>query len=266
MAVREFLEQPPLEPPAQWTEPSMQASLLSPACKERRLALPMISVVIPAHNEEAYLRSTLAALERQNYPAFETIVIANGCSDKTAEVARGHCHRLIVLSTKSLGVARNLGARVARGELLLFLDADTLLEQPLALRRIAEEFSLSDAAGTLHARPDGHRLACRVIYRFKNFLHRWKLHTGSSGVILCWKVQFQKVGGFDEGLEVRENSELIRRLRQFGGYKFVATASATTSMRRYEQRGVGKVLWLWLRLWLQSNFGDIHHRHYEAVR
>src|SRR5258706_9181264 len=93
------------------------------APRETTPATLMISVIIPAHNEEGYLGATLAALHRQNYGRFEIIVIANGCDDRTADVARGHCHRLIVLSQKSLGVARNLGARLARGELLVFLDA-----------------------------------------------------------------------------------------------------------------------------------------------
>lgn len=225
----------------------------------------MISVVIPAHNEERYLEATLGALHRQNYPRFETLVVANGCTDRTQEVAKGKCHRLIVVSEKNLGLARNLGARLAQGDLLLFLDADTTLE-PMALRQIAGSFSPGDAAGTLQARPDGKRLACRLIYCLKNFMHRWELHPGSSGVILCWKEQFLAVGGFDEDLEVRENSELIKRLKRYGRYKFIREVTATTSMRRYEQRGVARVLWLWCRLWFQSIVGDLHHRHYEAVR
>src|SRR5258708_568859 len=168
----------------------------------------MISVIIPAHNEEDYLLPTLTALKRQNYGNFEVIVVANGCSDHTAEVARGHCHRLIVLSQKNLGVARNLGARMARGEMLLVLDADTTIE-PLALRRVTQCFSRSDAAGTLMGRPDDQQFNYRLIYFVKNLVHRSSLHPGSSGVILCWKKRFIEIGGFDEGLEVRENSQLI---------------------------------------------------------
>jgi glycosyltransferase involved in cell wall biosynthesis len=225
----------------------------------------MISVVIPAHNEEHYLPRTLEALQRQNYGWFEVIVVANGCTDRTAALARGRCHLLIVLSQKSLGVARNLGARMARGELLLFLDADTTLE-PMALRRIAEDFKPANAAGTVKGCPDDPRLAYRLIYSLKNLVHRWLLHPGSSGVIICWKEQFVRIGGFDEGLEVRENSELIKRLKRFGKYKYIGDIAAVTSMRRYEFRGVARVCWLWVKLWLQSLIGDLHQRHYESVR
>jgi glycosyltransferase involved in cell wall biosynthesis len=225
----------------------------------------MISVVIPAHNEERYLERTLEALQHQNYGWFEVIVVANGCFDRTKEIARGKCHRLIVLSQRSLGVARNLGARMARGELLLFLDADTVLE-PVALRVIAETFSDGDAAGTIQGQPDEPRLAYRVIYGLKNLIHRCSLHPGSSGVILCWKEHFVRVGGFDEGLEVRENSELVKRLMRCGRYRYIGSVRATTSMRRYDRCGVARVVWLWWRLWFESLLGDLHQKHYDPVR
>lgn len=225
----------------------------------------MISVVVPAHNEAAYLGATLDALAAQTYEWFEVIVVANGCTDGTPEVARGRCQRLIVLSQKNLGVARNLGARLARGEILVFLDADTLL-QPGTLRRIAEEFEDGAAAGTVKGVPDIQKLRYRTFYFFKNTVHRLKLHPGTSGVILCWKKHFFKVGGFDEGLEVRENSHLTRRLSRFGKYVFLGDVSATTSMRRFERRGFTRLTWLWFKVWLQSMFGDLHRRQYEIVR
>jgi len=225
----------------------------------------MISIIIPAHNEQMYLPATLEALRRQNYSCFEVIVVANGCSDETPQVASGMCDRLIVMSQKSLGVARNLGARMAKGELLVFLDADTILE-PLALRVIAERFSIGHAAGTIKGRPDRQAFAYQLTYAIKNFFHRSSLHCGSSGVIVCWKEHFLRIGGFDEDLEVRENSELIWRLKRFGAYKYIGDAAAVTSMRRYEQCGFGRMFWLWVKLWFQTHFGDLHRRRYETVR
>lgn len=222
-------------------------------------------MIIPAHNEEAYLGRTLESLNRQNYRNYEIIVVANGCTDRTAEIARGKCHRLLVLSQKSLGVSRNLGARMAKGELLVFLDADTMLE-PLALRIIAENFTTADSAGTLRGEPDSDRFAYRMFYGLKNLIHRCYVHRGSSGVILCWKEDFFRVGGFDEGLEMRENSELIRRLGKLGRYRYVNDVTATTSMRRFQHRGLWRITWLWFKVWVQSLFSDLHHRKYETVR
>jgi glycosyltransferase involved in cell wall biosynthesis len=265
MELRGFLLQKPFLFTGSWTKGMARHVARLSSETARVTPARMISVIIPAHNEEKYLQQTLEALQRQNYGWFEVIVVANGCTDRTREVARGKCHRLIVLSQKSLGVARNLGARMARGEILLFLDADTILE-PLALRVIAEEFTNSEAAGTIQGQPDGRRLSYRLLYGLKNLVHRWSLHPGSSGVILCWKEQFMRIGGFDEGLQVRENSELMKRLRRFGGYKYIGAVSATTSMRRYDRHGVGRVVWLWCRLWVESFLCDLHQRQYEAVR
>src|ERR1051325_2799381 len=64
-----------------------------PGLRKTRKA-PMISVIIPAHNEEAYLRKTLDAVNRQMYRPYEIIVVANGCSDRTPAIAHGRCHNL----------------------------------------------------------------------------------------------------------------------------------------------------------------------------
>lgn len=224
----------------------------------------MISVIVPAHNEEAYLRETLEALKRQRYPRHEVIVIANGCSDGTADIARDHCDRLIVISQKGISLARNLGARMASGDLLVFLDADTLLE-PDALKTISRQFTRNHSAGTLKARPEPARWFYVVLYFVKNLMHRLSLHKGSIGVILAWKDMFERGSGFDEQLHVMENSALIRRMQRFGKYRFVNQTVATTSMRRYEKCGL-RIVALWAKLWWRSLFGDLRDRKYEIVR
>src|SRR5205809_2654067 len=115
MDLKGMLLEPSITVLAKWKKPDNQKQNFKPKSPESSLLTRMISVVIPAHNEENYLDATLASLRRQNYPWFEIIVVANGCTDHTAQVARDQCHRLIVLSQKSLGVARNFGARMAKG-------------------------------------------------------------------------------------------------------------------------------------------------------
>jgi glycosyltransferase involved in cell wall biosynthesis len=225
----------------------------------------LISVIIPAHNEEEYLRQTLVALQQQTYPFFEVIVVSNGCDDNTAAVARDACDKLVVLPDKGLCRARNVGAAKARGDLLVFLDADTLLEDG-ALSLIARSFSREASCGTLHGRPDVSRFIYRGIYFLKNFLHRFNLHYGSSGIIVCWRSRFKEAGGFDETLHMRENHDLMCRLRRFGQYQYISGASAITSMRRYEKGGAYKISWLWVKIWFQSLFSDLRHRKYEAIR
>ena len=231
---------------------------------KERSSPPFISIVIPAHNEEEFLPATLNALKKQNYRHFETIVVTNGCTDRTADAVRGKCDQLFELEERGLGPARNLGAAKARGNLLLFLDADTILE-PNALQIIARKFKRHHSAGTLRGVPDYDKASYKVIYFLKNFVHKSHAHHGSSGVILCWKDHFDAVGGFDNDLYLRENSDLMKKLRQFGSYKYISSTPAITSMRRYEKTGTSEMVLLWLKVWVLSNFSDIRNQTYEGM-
>lgn len=226
--------------------------------------LPFISIVIPAFNEEETLPATLAALKQQDYPNFETVVVANGCTDRTAEVVQGKCDQFFDLPQRGLGPARNLGAARARGGLLLFLDADTILE-PGALQEIGRRFKRKHSAGTLRGVPDQPKASYKMIYFLKNLVHKTHAHHGSSGAILCWRDHFQAVGGFDNELYLRENSDLMKKLRRFGSYKYIARKAAVTSMRRYERTGTAEMVLLWLKVWILSNVSDIRNQTYEGL-
>lgn len=227
--------------------------------------LPMISIIIPAHNEQDYIGETLEALLKQEYPRFEILVVANGCTDQTCEVAKERCHRLIVMQERGLSRARNVGAQAALGDILIFLDADTILEAG-ALYKIAEQFTREHAAGTLRGEPDIPRFKYKLMYAWKNFMHSSGLHEGSSGVILCWKDHFQRTTGFDEALHVRENSDLINKLRKMGDYRYVGETAVITSMRRYEHMNSVRTIYVWTKIWLQSVFGCLRNKNYEAIR
>ena len=91
------------------------------------------SVVIPAYNEEQYLPRLLKSIEiaRANYSAgsdqIEVIVADNDSTDATAEVAALHGARVVTVAKRRIAAARNGGARVARGEILCFIDADSAI-------------------------------------------------------------------------------------------------------------------------------------------
>jgi glycosyltransferase involved in cell wall biosynthesis len=224
---------------------------------------PRISVIIPAHNEELYLPPTLEALQKQTYPDFEVIVVANGCTDRTEQVAQGKCDRVFSLE-KGLSRARNIGAKKARGELLVFIDADTLVA-PDALEVIARRFTRGCSCGTFKGLPDQPKPSYRLLYLFKNLLHQLRLHRGSSGVILCWKDQFRQVGGFDERMEVCENGDLMRRLASSGKYEYISDTASVTSMRRYDKAGP-RMCWFWVKHWFIRQFRDVREHQYETVR
>ena len=100
----------------------------------------MISFIIPAYDEERYIGKTLAYIPDE----FEKIVVCNGCTDSTYNLAKKYA-RVLNLSEKNVSKARNLGAMVAKNNFLVFLDADTRLskkayESLLRLKEKNEEY------------------------------------------------------------------------------------------------------------------------------
>jgi len=216
----------------------------------------VISVIVPAHQEEAYLAPTLDAI--RGATAFEVLVVANGCTDRTAGVAREHGARVIATARAGVSRARNLGAGAAAGDVLLFLDADTVLGAH-ALDRIAAIVPSRADYGTVRIRPDRKTLRARVTTTFLAWGHR--LAGTSLGVLFCTRALFERSGGFDEALVAGEDNDLNARFRRLGGRRvYLGGVSAFTSMRRFERLGYARTHVAWLRGW--------HHPPdtYEAVR
>ncbi len=90
---------------------------------------PTVSLVIPAYNAEAYLREALDSAFAQTRPPDEVIVVDDGSGDRTPEIAASYGDRVRLLRQPNRGeaAARNTGVRVARGDLIAFLDADDTL-------------------------------------------------------------------------------------------------------------------------------------------
>ena len=205
----------------------------------------MISVVVPAHQEEAYVGRTVAGLRAAT--AFEVVVVANGCTDRTADVARARGVRVIETPRAGVSRARNLGARAAGGDVLLFLDADTLLA-PGALDAIASAVPARADYGTCRIRPD--RATVRGVITATLLAWGHRIAGTSLGVLFCTRTLFERAGGFDERLVAGEDNELNARLRRLGGRRvYLGRVNAYTSMRRFERLGYARTHVEWLRGW-----------------
>lgn len=205
----------------------------------QRSQRPELSIVIPARNEAATIVRALDSVLAQAWPVerLEVIVVDNGSSDGTAAVARRFAQqhpelRLRVVREPRPGVsrARNRGARLARGRVLLFLDADSRLS-PTMVASVLAHLHRGAAAMSLRVVADSNDPLDRAFF----FLATWLKERVRVPTQLCAvrRDVFWAVGGFDERLRVAEDYDLLRRIRD-AGYRvaFVTESAVLTSTRR----------------------------------
>ena len=227
----------------------------------------MISIIIPANNEEDYIAKTLHSIRNQTYQDYETIVVSNGCTDKTEQIVEKKVNdklRHFSISDANVSIARNYGAKQASGDTLLFLDADTLLNTD-SLHKINVGFTSKHAVATTKVKPDENKAKYQFAMWFKNFYHRTNLYQGCSGALVCRKEDFDKVGGYPE-IVVKEHRKLIIDLKRTSGKFKCLNTHVTTSMRRFNQWGLTKSTFFWIKQWAKNYVSDLKDSKYEKVR
>jgi rSAM/selenodomain-associated transferase 2/rSAM/selenodomain-associated transferase 1 len=198
-----------------------------------------ISIIIPTRNEAEQLPMTLAHV--QHVAGVEVIVVDGGSSDETVAVARACGARVVRIG---VGRARqmNAGAALARGEVLLFLHADTRLDEGFdaAVCSVLRESGI--AAGAFALRIDGGGRRLRVVERGVQIRSRVLGLPYGDQALFVRADTFREIGGYPE-MPIMEDVELVRRLRRRGRIAMVDVA-ARTSGRRWQRLGVWQTTFL----------------------
>ena len=229
---------------------------------------PDLSIIIPAHNEEDFIRQTLHSIRQQTYQNYEIIVVANGCTDKTEEIVNKRSNdklKLLKISKPNVSRARNYGASKANGNIFVFLDADTLLDAD-ALQIIKQSFTKEHSIATTKVRPDNNSRKFKFHMNLKNLANKTGIYKGwVSGALICHKTHFDNVQGYDHQRIIREHRNLIIKLLNYGKFTLINTYT-TTSMRRFQDWGLFKSALFWIKHTIKDNFGDISKSDYEKIR
>jgi glycosyltransferase involved in cell wall biosynthesis len=173
-----------------------------------------VSVIIPAFNEERFLSGVISAVQANKYPAtdYEIIVVNNGSTDRTAVIARKAGVLVVESERKFVGVARNLGARQAHGEILAFLDADCFPAEDWlreGVRSLAQEHCVTGAECGI---PDDAGWMERSWFSQKRFGRIEVTHINTANLFVSREL-FVKLGGFDETLSSGEDYEFCSRAK-----------------------------------------------------
>lgn len=208
----------------------------------------MISIVIPAYNEELLLGDTLRTLHASAASIgepYEIIVVDDGSTDRTAEIAREHGARVVGVNLRHIAAARNAGATVAAGDLLIFVDADTLVP-PEVLQGAAAAVRAGAVGGGSAARLDsndpwwGPPAMAFVSWLMRTA--RW-----AAGCFMFVRADvFRRVGGFDERYFASEEIHLSRAVKKHGRF-VILRASVITSGRKGRLFTARQFLWQFVR-------------------
>lgn len=198
----------------------------------------MISFVVPAYNEEKYLAATLASIQaaaREVGEPYEIVVANDDSTDATAALAARGGARVIDVKKRQIAGARNAGARVAPGEMLFFVDADThvsgeLLRQALAALRSGAVGGGARVAFTEDV-PRWVRVCMALFTPLYFTLGRW----AAGCFVFCTRAAFEATGGFDEGTYAGEEIHFSRALKRLGRFVIVREW-VRTSPRKVENR------------------------------
>ena len=206
----------------------------------------MISIIIPAYNEEKYIEKTLKNLKNQDYENKEIIVVCNGCTDNTKKIAQKYTNKVFELKKSNLVKARNYGATKAKGKKLIFLDADTYFTNSNTLKEIADSKAI---IGTCKGSSDIKKLKFHLLWLYKNSITK----LGKvNGITFCDKIIFQKINGYQEDKQPFENHDLIEKFKKFGKFE-VINHKIITSSRRYEQIGFIKLIIFWIKKLIKND-------------
>jgi len=214
-----------------------------------------LSIIIPTLNEANYLGSTIEHLRQNSSFEHEIIVVDSGSTDGTCEIANRLGVKLIRPKSNSIGKSYvlNEAAQLALGDVLLFLDADTLV--PLEFDESISS-SLRDpniVGGAFEFSLDGEEFGLRVVEFINRIRYRVRQrYYGDQGVFVRSEV-FKRVGGYPD-IGLLESAYLCKNLRQQGKLKLIKS-HISTSPRRFLDGGIYRVLAGDIKIWFLDLIG-----------
>ncbi len=222
-----------------------------------------ISVIIPTYNEAKGITRMLEQFQALRGTNFELIVSDNGSTDDTKIIARSLCDKVVGLPTdvrSTIGECRNRGARAATGDIFWFLDADVQVPNTKAVQAtIVEQFThnakLVGLLLPLGIYPGEVTLTDKFWFWLVNasvYVQNSILHIGAApgDCQIVLRREFERVKGFKPDLATAEDFELFHRLIKNGQVKTLWKYPVQMSARRIRRDGWGKVLYQWVKNWM----------------
>ncbi|WP_197441167.1 glycosyltransferase [Thalassoglobus neptunius] len=195
---------------------------------------PRVSFVIPARNEELLIASAIFAIAQSVVPcsiSLEVIVVNDGSTDETAGIAKDCGAQVIDVQLHNIAAVRNAGAEVASGEILIFVDADTLMNADCLKGILAAVEGGAIAGGT--AVEFDRRITWLQRVMSKSFLFVWQriFGYGCGCCLFARRDVFQEIGGFDPTYLSSEERPFTRSMKKKGPFVLTRQPVLTSSRK-----------------------------------
>ena len=206
-------------------------------------ASPKLSFIVPAHNEEHELPATLRAIRgtaEASRATYELIVVDDASTDTTADIAQKLGATVISVNRRQIAAARNAGARVARGEILFFVDADTHIAPghvTAGMQALRDGYS----GGSARVVVDGEVALWARLFVRSFCLVYFALRLGAGAFIFTRRTSFEAVGGFDEQYFAGEEIYLSLALKRLGPF-MILPEPIVTSGRKLRMHSASSIL------------------------
>lgn len=200
----------------------------------------ILSLIIPTYNEEEYLPVLLESIKQQDFSDYEIIVADADSKDNTIKIAEEY--GCIVVEGGMPAVGRNNGAKVAKGDYLLFLDSDLKLTEDY-LAKVIYEFKMERLGIAItQMKPLSKKTEDKVLHDLANLfmisVEKIKPHGAGCYGIIAKRELHECCGGFNEELTFGEDTEYIERLAKKERFKVLRNAKIGVSTRRLEEEGL----------------------------
>lgn len=213
---------------------------------------PQLSIIIPTLNEEKYLPLLLESIKKQDFKDYEIIIADAGSKDRTLEVAKKYSCKVVSGGLPAKG--RNEGAKIAKGNIFLFLDADVILPDKIFGKVLKEFRKRKLKIATFFLLPsEKNKLSSFFFTFFYNlpiFFFEKILPHAAMGILIKAKL-FKKLKGFDQDIKLAEDHDLARRAGKLGKYGILKSDKLYVSDRRFKKEG-------WLKIYSKYLFCEGH--------
>lgn len=205
---------------------------------------PYISIIVPTLNEEKHIEFLLSSFKDQSSASFETLIVDGGSNDRTTNIAHQHNAKIVALPGYKEFASRNIGAKMAKGEILLFTCADIIFPNNL-LSKIVEKFENPELiALTGPGYPFDASLLGKIEYTVYNMVRHifarlpklFKKFSTSTNFLVVRKNYFDKTGGFDVD-EINADGLMGKKLLKMGEVAFFSDTFVYLSARRMKNMG-----------------------------